>query len=151
MGFGRAKWVNLHGCIKAIAYQRIVSAFFDFLAKLTLPSLRFSSLEYQSGISGIVVSMSGEAKSYAALALQSKILSAEPLVKKALFSDFGLNDIGNVLFKFKATIDPKVVSYKSVIDTLNPPVSSVAEPITSEPLSSGTSTKDILPNTEAPQ
>jgi hypothetical protein len=128
-----------------------VSAFFDFLSKLTLPSLRFSSLNYQSGPAGIVVSMSGEAKSYAIVALQAKIFADEPLIKNAQFSDFGLNDVGNVLFQFKATLDPKVVSYKSIIDALNTPTPPVEVPVASEPSSTGTGTStDTLPNKTTP-
>ena len=106
--------------------HQTVSSFLDLLGKLTLQSVRFSSLSYDASPTGITIKMKGEAKSYASVALQSKIISGEPLFLTSQFSGFDLNDTGNVTFTLDAALDPKAVSYKAAIDALNPPAAPTA-------------------------
>jgi hypothetical protein len=101
-----------------------VSAFFNVLQKLTLQTVRFSSFAYDMKPEGIVVTMKGEAKSYATVAQQAKIISEDPAFKSAQFSDLDLNTKGNVIFAMKAVINPATVSYAAGINSLLAPQNS---------------------------
>lgn len=96
----------------------VISSFFNLLQRLTLQSIRFSAFAYDIKQEGVVITMKGEARSYANVALQSKIFSEDPAFTSVLFSDLDLNPKGNVVFTVKATIDPRTISYAAMINAL---------------------------------
>jgi hypothetical protein len=104
----------------------VVSPFFDYLENATLKSVRFTEFDFGATEKGLLVSMKGQARGYASVALQADIFSKSQYLKKQLFSDLKLDDKGNVVFSFVAEIDPALISYKRYIDSLE------TEPIPTE-------------------
>src|SRR3989344_44059 len=99
-----------------------LSPFFSLLETLTLQSLRFTSFGFSVNGEKVVVTMSGAARSFATIALQSDVFGRNnKYIHDPLFSDLNLDKSGNVIFKFTATIDPSLVSYeKSIADEVAP-------------------------------
>lgn len=125
--------------------HQTTSSFFNVLEKLTLQSLRFSSIVYNTDVQGLLVTLKGEAKSYSVIALQSKIFSEDKNFVDPQFSDLDLNEQGNVVFTFKSHLNPDVVSYKSMIDSLSLPLIDLSVPSQSES-SVATTTTESLPD-----
>jgi hypothetical protein len=113
----------------------LLTAFFDLLESKTLEAVRFTNFSYlMDEGKKVSVTMKGEAKSYAAVALQSKILSEDKNFKNPQFSDLTINKDGNVIFLFKTNIDPTLLFYSTYTNTSAP-----AEPaqVTSTPVDTG--------------
>jgi len=92
---------------------------YNDLEALTYQTVRFKNFKYGLSDDGkITLKMSGEARSYTDLnnyvpvALQASKFAGVPNVKDVLFSDLNLDQTGNVVFNFSATLDPKFVSYR---------------------------------------
>ncbi len=106
---------------KTLLNQHVaLSSFFDFLSDVTLPSVRFSSFKYAITGPKITVTMTGQAQSFGAVALQaSEFLkpSNSAVVKNPLFSDLNLDTAGNVQFSFTGTLDPSKISYKAFLNS----------------------------------
>ncbi len=92
------------------------SEVFTLLEELTLKSVRFKKFGYTASSEKITVSMSGEAKNYSSIALQSDVLGKSPYVKNPIFSNLSLDSKGNVNFDLTADIDPSLVSYSAAIE-----------------------------------
>jgi len=90
----------------------VLSPVFDFLEGSTLQAVRFTNFDYASGDKGLSLSMNGQSRGYASVALQSDKFNESKYIKSPVFSDLTLDEKGNVLFSFKATLDPQIVSYK---------------------------------------
>jgi hypothetical protein len=89
-----------------------ISSFFELLQSITLQNLQFTSFSFGSGEGGtIAVSMKGEARTYATVALQAKIFNDNENFVNPQFSNLDLNDKGDVVFSFKSQINPKIISY----------------------------------------
>ncbi len=105
---------------KTLLNQHIaLSSFFDFLARVTIPSIRFSSFKYTLGAQKVVITMSGQAKSFAAVALQSgEMLKPQNLnyIRNPLFSNLNVDLNGNVLFDFSGSVDLSQISYRTFIN-----------------------------------
>ena len=101
----------------------VLSPFFDFLEVSTLRNVRFTEFNFQDSDKGLLLTMRGQARGYAAVAQQANIFNKSPYLKGPIFSDLDLDDKGNVTFSFKATVDPSIVSYKLLVETnkLTPP------------------------------
>ncbi|MEK7194174.1 MAG: hypothetical protein AAB660_00600 [Patescibacteria group bacterium] len=99
---------------KALLDKHIVlSPLFDFLENSTLRTVRFSQFRYESADGkGLTLSMHGQARGYASLALQSQIFNASPYTKNVIFEDLSLDEKGNVTFSFKTDLDPSVISFR---------------------------------------
>ncbi len=101
-----------------IRNHTLFSSFFDLLQPITLQAVRFNSFSYVMNESGkITVTMKGEARSYATVALQSKVISENPNFINPQFSGLDLKENGNVLFSFKTEINPKLVSYSTLLES----------------------------------
>lgn len=121
---------------KKLASEHLVlSSLFEFLEVSTPKTVRFSSFSYSMSNEGLELSMNGEARGYAALALQADIFSKSQYLKNSIFSDLNLNGKGDVNFSFKATVDPSLVSYKRQVERVGAP--SVPPPAPSEELVGG--------------
>ena len=92
----------------------VISPLFDFLESSTYKSIRYTNFKYTSD-NGLNISMNGQARGYAAVALQADTLSKSKFILNPVFSDLLLDNQGNVLFSFKANITPELISYKNLV------------------------------------
>lgn len=122
----------------------LLSSFFNLLESLTLQPVRFTSFSFIKEDDRATVSLRGEARSYASLAVQSKIFGENPNILNHQFSGLDLNKDGNVTFTWKATLNPKLISYftflESFNNTLPPVVVPVSQVSTTTPSGQATST-----------
>ncbi len=101
-----------------VAKHYTFSPLFEFLEVSTPRTVRFSDFRYSMTEQGLELSMRGEARGYAALALQADIFSKSQYFKDPIFSDLNLNERGDVGFSFKTTVDPSLVSYQREVEKL---------------------------------
>ncbi len=99
-----------------LSKHTVLSPLFDFLESSTYKSVRYTSFKF-SNDKELTISMGGQARGYAAVALQADTLSRSKYIKNPVFSDLLLDDKGNVLFSFKATLNPDIISYKRQIES----------------------------------
>ncbi|MEK7187122.1 MAG: hypothetical protein AAB690_02395, partial [Patescibacteria group bacterium] len=102
---------------------------FDFLESSTLKSVRFTDFSYGTSPAGVELVMKGQARSYAAVALQSDLFTKSSHFKNPVFSDLGLDESGNIIFTFRAIVNPNLISYQKQIEGLTisaPPKTTVA-------------------------
>lgn len=89
-----------------------ISALFELLERLTLQSVRFESFEYSFlEDDRINITMSGNAKNFGGIALQADIFGRDRLINEPIFSGLNLDQKGNVVFDFTATIDKSLVLF----------------------------------------
>lgn len=99
-----------------------VTNLFALIQKTTLKNLRFNSFNF-SYLSNnkVSVSMSGKAKNFGVVAKQQELFASSTDIKdnfiNPVFSDFKLDDAGNVSFNFVTTVDTKLIDYKINGDT----------------------------------
>ena len=102
---------------KVLEGHIVVTPLFHLLEASTIPQVRFNKMNVSFINSDkIELSMSGEARSYSFVALQSDEFGKSKYLKNVIFSNLNLDQLGNVTFDFSAVIDPELVSYKSVVD-----------------------------------
>lgn len=99
-----------------VAEHQILSPLFEFLEISTPKTVRFNDFRYTMNEFGIELNLRGEARGYAALALQADIFEKSGYFKNAIFSNLSLNEKGDVRFSFKAIVDPSLVSYQRQIE-----------------------------------
>lgn len=121
-----------------LANHVVISPLFDFLEDSTLGAVRFTDFEFANSDKGVELSMSGQARSYSALALQANVLSKSQYLKNQVFSNLDLDEKGNVIFSYKATIDPSLVAYRRIIESQNISTPQITPATTLAPTSSTT-------------
>ncbi len=87
-----------------------------FLADNTLQDVRFTDFNYTASADKISLTMKGEAKSFAAVVLQSDAFAKTHDLHEPIFSNLNLDDRGNVQFDFAAYVEPGLVSYAASLD-----------------------------------
>ena len=91
--------------------------FFDALERITLRTVQFDTFEYAvDGQGAHQLTLSGQAASYEAIALQSDQFAAHPHIINPVFSDFIVNQAGRVQFLLRAGIHPDLLSYRKNLD-----------------------------------
>ncbi len=122
--------------------HNVVSPIFSLLSKYALRDIKFSSFSYKlaeasNGASGsapsvggsvassgmaadqgerdIIIVMSGEARGYLSIALQSQAFAQSPYVKGQVFANLAQGDKGNVMFQLTLTLDPKISSFSDYL------------------------------------
>ncbi len=96
-----------------------VSPFFSFLSSITLKTVRFKSFAFTYlAKDKIQVVMSGQAQSYASVALQSDLLDEQKNLKNTIVSDMALEAAGTVAFNVSTIVDPGVFSYAASIGVI---------------------------------
>ncbi len=96
-----------------------LSSFFEFLQINTLQSVRFNGFTFISDENGkFAVTMKGEARSYATVALQASIFSGDSGLIDPQFSGLDLNEDGMVVFSFKTGVSPSLISYREQFRSL---------------------------------
>jgi len=104
------------------------STFFAFLQEKTLQNIRFTSLKYIPGKQGgVSVELSGQARSYSAVASQSDVFAKSNILKNIIFSDLGLDEKGNVKFTMQAELGAESIKYKPAEVMVAPVVSSTTD------------------------
>ncbi len=94
-----------------ILNQRIrVSQFFDVLETLTLQNVRFKTLTFSVGNDrSAKITMSGSARSFNALAVESSAFAHNENFKRAIFSGIAADKSGVVSFTLNAELAPKLL------------------------------------------
>ncbi|MEK7134266.1 MAG: hypothetical protein AAB805_01130 [Patescibacteria group bacterium] len=90
------------------------TVFFSALQDLTLQSIRFSKFSYTFDDLFIEGTLSGTARNYSSVALQSDFFARSPYIKNPIFSNLTLDKSGNVTFNVAFKIDPALMLYTSV-------------------------------------
>jgi len=97
-----------------------VSNVFDIIAKLTIRSVRFTSLDMtvrDAKSNDVKIALNGYGTNLSAVAFQSKVLGQleqyglRQIVKNPVISNPALDTEGSVSFGFSATLDPATLSY----------------------------------------
>lgn len=92
-----------------------LSPIFEALGVATLKSVQFTKFAHNitgSGTSAkIVVTMSGKADNYTAIALQSDQLTLNKYIKDPIFENLTLDERSNVLFDLTFQVDPSFVLF----------------------------------------
>jgi hypothetical protein len=102
-----------------LSAHRSLSPLFDLLEKKTLASVRFQNFAFDAKREDeLSFVMTGQAKSFNAVALQSDIFGEERYFRNPVFSNFTLNDRGDVIFQFKAEIDEALLRYSESLAAL---------------------------------
>ena len=100
---------------KLISTHISSSAVFSILEDITLEQVSFSKFDYSlSSDNSASISLSGEAKSFNSVALQSDVFGNDDDIKNPIFSNITLNDDGTVSFDFKASIGADSISFGNV-------------------------------------
>lgn len=88
-----------------------------YLATATLEDVRFENFTYSvTSPDKISLNMKGQAKSFAAVVLQSDSFAKGHQLRDPIFSNLNLDTVGNVVFDFSAFVEPSLVSYGKSLD-----------------------------------
>jgi len=97
------------------------SKIFELLQKNTVPTVRFNKFTVdpsQTDKQSLKITLNGQAKDYASIALQSYVFAkSQNIVSSYEFSNLTLDQAGNVLFDLSATIEKRVAAFESNIQT----------------------------------
>lgn len=89
-----------------------VSNFFDLLESITLVNVRYSNFTFGTLEDGTAeIQLSGEARSFNALAAQSAAFSSQKDIRRAIFSGIQVDDSGAVGFTIDAQVDAELLKY----------------------------------------
>ncbi len=114
----------------------VVSPIFNALQINTLKSIQFTKFSYTTPTdpsAQIPVRMSGRARDYTSIALQSDQLAGNKNIHNAIFSNLALDErTGFVLFDLSFTVDPDLVRYVTHLSDITPQAG-VAVPVTAAP------------------
>ncbi|MEK7647222.1 MAG: hypothetical protein AAB378_02500 [Patescibacteria group bacterium] len=83
----------------------------DLLEVNTLPEVRFASFNYGGG-GGNLIALSGDAKSYTALAEQALVLESTKNIESLSLSNLSLRSGGRIGFDLTITINPDLINYQ---------------------------------------
>jgi hypothetical protein len=98
-----------------------VDPLFEFISSITLQSVRFRDFGFSyAGPDKILVSMTGQAKNYASVALQSDELYKQKSFQNVKIGDMALDQAGNISFTVSATVDSKLLSYSAAFKGVKP-------------------------------
>ena len=99
-----------------------VSPIFVLLEENTLPTVQYSDFTYEidEKTKLVNVKIKGEAKGYNYIALQADLFAKNKFIKNPIFSEFVLDQLGNVDFNLSFSVDKSLVSYESFLDREEP-------------------------------
>ena len=101
-----------------LSRHHALSLVFDELEARTGGAVRFRSFSFESGgQGGYVIDMSGSAKSFNSVAIQSEAFGESAIIRDPMFSNLNLDAQGNVVFDFSASIDPVRIPFSLFIDS----------------------------------
>lgn len=96
-----------------------VSPIFVLLGEITLPTVRYSDFSYEFNPENpnlVDVQITGEAKGYNYIALQADLFGENKFIKNPIFSEFTLDQLGNVDFALTFSVDKTLVLYESFLE-----------------------------------
>ncbi len=103
--------IRLNAGTELLAQHVALSDFLKSLAESTLPEVSFSDLNFTYDVDGPKVSMAGEARGYLPIAQQSDVFQANQYIQNHIFSDFVLNDTGNIAFTLNFTLNKDLLLF----------------------------------------
>lgn len=93
-----------------------VSQLFDEIETRTLSSVRFNDFSYSiADASRVLLTASGEAVSFNAVALQSDAFSKSSIITEPIFSNVNISKTGTIVFNFSAIIDTSRIGYTGAV------------------------------------
>lgn len=100
---------------EVLANHVTISPIFASLEELTLKSVRFTKFTYAipEDTKLLTVTMTGSARSYTSIALQSDMFGRNKYFQDVVFSNLQLDSAGNVGFDLEFTVDQSYVNYKT--------------------------------------
>lgn len=117
---------RINGVEDLIKSHVVVTPLFKDLESHTLRSVQYKDFSYayvldeKTRTAQVKVDLSGVARSYAAIALQSDAFSESTLIKNPVFSNLTLEDKTKAInFKLAFTVDATALSYQTFIDSTN--------------------------------
>lgn len=132
---------RIEGVKEVLAKHIVVTPIFTALEQSTLRSIQYKNFSYAFAVDPttnqqtVEVTLTGVAKSYATIALQSDSFTQNALIKNPVFSNLTVDDKTNAVnFKLVFNVNPTALSYESFIanigtsqtvDTTTPITSSV--------------------------
>jgi hypothetical protein len=126
-----------------------VSPIFQALEINTLKSVQFTKFSYLTPAdpsAPITVRMSGRARDYGSIALQSDQLAANKNIKNSIFSNLVLDTLtGTVAFDLVFTVSPDLVRFANHIDELEQKTGEAVVPAPTQPVQGTTDTGIPLP------
>ena len=136
---------------KLIDNHLATSHFFDQIAGVTLPSVRFKSFKFSFlGKDKVTVSMAGQATGFTAIALQSDVLNNANFFTSPIISGLNLEGGGTVSFDFSAGVDSAALFFKKyaqpngssvITEPVSQPATVIVTPVATTSTSVSTSTK----------
>lgn len=119
---------RIEGVKAAIKRHIVVTPIFAALEQTTLRSVQYKSFAYEFTTDNVTmqpavrVTLTGVAKSYATIALQSDSFTRNGLIKNPIFSNLTIDDkTSAVNFKLVFTVNPSALSYETFIANLSRP------------------------------
>src|SRR3989338_98146 len=92
----------------------VASSIFKLLEELTFPTVSFESFYYTVESDGtIALRLSGVARNYESIALQSVAFGENQFIESPIFSNLQLNQANNVAFNFTGKLNKRLVLYKT--------------------------------------
>lgn len=92
------------------------SRFFSILEQETLQSIRFTQFSYTlDEKDGPIITLSGLARGYSSVALQSDMFGKSKYFHNPIFSDMTPDTSGNITFNVTLNVDPELVGYGAVV------------------------------------
>jgi hypothetical protein len=146
--------LRISGVKTLIQNHVVVSPIFGALQATTLQSVQYKNFTYNfttdTGVNSklVQVTITGVAKNYATLALQSDAYGRSPIIRNPVFSDLTVEDkTQRISFKLLFTVNPADLSYTTFISNLAGSAAGGATP--TAPAASATPTPTPTP-TAAP-
>lgn len=119
---------RISGVRQLLQSHIVVSPIFEELQTRTLRSVQFKQFKYnvggadQGGKSTVQVTLTGVARSYSIIALQSDTLAQSTFIKNPVFSNLTLDDqTKSINFSLAFTVDTADLSYQKFIEKRNLP------------------------------
>ena len=98
--------------------ERSLTSLIESLEKNTLRKVRFKNLDFSSEDGKWIIRMEGAADSYAAIALQADVFGKNNNMSELMFSNLGVSFDGSVVFDVSAKIDPRLISYRNSLNSV---------------------------------
>lgn len=97
-----------------------MSLFFEFLESNTLENVRFDDFLLTAiDNNRYLLNMSGQAESFASVALQSDVFGESEIITSPVFSNLDLDFFGNVSFNLNAFVDTNDIKYRKTVEINN--------------------------------
>lgn len=94
----------------------VMTTLFNALGDSTLKSVKFDTFDLSSNEKGEVkMILSGVARDYASVVLQSEVLAESKFFRNIVFSNLGLDINGDVTFDIETTVDDSLISFEDNI------------------------------------